>query len=53
MDKENKFLYALSSNQAWAGYKSHQNPAFFKNLASGQSPSICKFICNANVPLKL
>lgn len=49
MDKENKFLYALSSNQAWAGYKSHQNPAFFKNLASGQSPSICKFNCNVSV----
>ncbi|KAF3801691.1 Carbonic anhydrase [Colletotrichum gloeosporioides] len=40
---QNKFLYALSSNQAWAGYKSHQNPAFFKNLATGQSPSIRRF----------
>ncbi|KAL2879173.1 hypothetical protein SGCOL_005598 [Colletotrichum sp. CLE4] len=46
MDKENKFLYALSSNQAWAGYKSHQNPAFFKNLASGQSPSILWLGCS-------
>ncbi|KAF4781273.1 carbonic anhydrase [Colletotrichum scovillei] len=43
---QNKFLYALSSNQAWAGYKSHQNPAFFKNLASGQSPSILWLGCS-------
>ncbi|KAF4861835.1 carbonic anhydrase [Colletotrichum chrysophilum] len=43
---QNKFLYALSSNQAWAGYKSHQNPAFFKNLATGQSPSILWLGCS-------
>lgn len=37
------FQYALSSNGAWAGYKSHQNPDFFPKLASGQSPQIRKF----------
>lgn len=36
------FSYALSSNAAWAGYKAHQNPSFFPNLASGQSPQIRK-----------
>ncbi|WYZ35638.1 hypothetical protein EsH8_X_000285 [Colletotrichum jinshuiense] len=43
---QNKFLYALSSNQAWAGYKSHQNPQFFQKLASGQSPSILWLGCS-------
>lgn len=38
---ENQYHYALSSNQAWAGYKSHQNPSFFRNQASGETPSIC------------
>ncbi|KAL1842294.1 hypothetical protein VTK73DRAFT_3154 [Phialemonium thermophilum] len=37
---EDAFLYALSSNNAWAGYKAHQNPSFFSKLASGQSPQI-------------
>ncbi|KAK6956786.1 hypothetical protein Daesc_002066 [Daldinia eschscholtzii] len=40
MAAEDAFAYALSSNQAWAGYKGHQNPDFFPKLASGQSPSI-------------
>ncbi|CAI4215423.1 unnamed protein product [Parascedosporium putredinis] len=35
---EDKYHYALSSNQAWAGYKSHQNPVFFKNQAIGETP---------------
>jgi hypothetical protein len=39
---EDSFLYALSSNNAWAGYKAHQNPNFFPKLASGQSPQIRK-----------
>jgi hypothetical protein len=39
---EDAFLYALSSNNAWAGYKGHQNPNFFPKLASGQSPQIRK-----------
>lgn len=37
---ENSYLYALSSNNAWASYKAHQNPNFFAKLASGQSPQI-------------
>jgi len=41
---EDKYQYALNSNQAWAGYKSYQNPSFFKNLASGQAPQIRKLI---------
>ena len=44
---EDSFLYALSSNNAWAGYKAHQNPGFFPKLASGQSPQI------RNAPLSL
>ncbi|KAK8069649.1 carbonic anhydrase [Apiospora phragmitis] len=40
------FTYALSSNQAWAGYKSHQNPNFFPTLASGQSPTILWLGCS-------
>lgn len=40
---EDTFLYALSSNNAWAGYKAHQNPDFFPKLASGQSPPIRTF----------
>lgn len=39
---EDTFLYALSSNNAWAGYKAHQNPSFFSKLASGQTPQIRK-----------
>lgn len=38
--ERNTFEYALKSNEAWANYKGHQNPAFFEKLASGQSPSI-------------
>lgn len=37
---DDHFAYALSSNQAWAGYKNHQNPTFFPKLAAGQSPTI-------------
>ncbi|KAI0133518.1 carbonic anhydrase [Xylariales sp. AK1849] len=40
------FTYAMSSNQAWAGYKNHQNPSFFPNLATGQSPSILWLGCS-------
>ncbi|KAI3321278.1 carbonic anhydrase [Xylariaceae sp. AK1471] len=40
---EDPFAYALSSNQAWAGYKGHQNPEFFSRLASGQSPEIREY----------
>ncbi|KAK0628995.1 carbonic anhydrase [Bombardia bombarda] len=43
---EDTFLYALSSNNAWAGYKSHQNPQFFPRLASGQSPEILWLGCS-------
>lgn len=43
MAAEDAFAYALSSNQAWAGYKAHQNPDFFPKLAGGQSPAIRKF----------
>ena len=39
---EDSFLYALSSNNAWASYKAHQNPEFFHKLASGQAPEIRK-----------
>jgi len=41
--ERNTFEYALKSNEAWANYKGHQNPAFFEKLASGQSPSIRMF----------
>ncbi|GAB1315968.1 Carbonic anhydrase [Madurella fahalii] len=43
---EDSFLYALSSNNAWAGYKAHQNPQFFPKLASGQSPQILWLGCS-------
>ncbi|KAK1832508.1 carbonic anhydrase [Podospora conica] len=43
---EDTFLYALSSNNAWAGYKAHQNPDFFPTLASGQSPPILWLGCS-------
>ncbi|KAI1411117.1 carbonic anhydrase [Hypoxylon sp. FL1857] len=43
---QDAFAYALSSNQAWAGYKGHQNPDFFPKLASGQSPSILWLGCS-------
>lgn len=42
MSSDNTFHYALSSNNAWAGYKAHQNPQFFPKLAGGQSPEIRK-----------
>ncbi|KAH6647446.1 carbonic anhydrase [Truncatella angustata] len=45
-DTTDPFSYALSSNQAWAGYKSHQNPEFFTKLAGGQSPSILWLGCS-------
>ncbi|AEO64305.1 uncharacterized protein THITE_2110318 [Thermothielavioides terrestris NRRL 8126] len=44
--QEDSFLYALSSNNAWAGYKAHQNPNFFPKLASGQSPQILWLGCS-------
>ena len=37
--KEDAFEFALRSNKAWARYKSHQNPAFFERLATGESPT--------------
>ncbi|KUJ21761.1 carbonate dehydratase [Mollisia scopiformis] len=40
------FDYALKSNEAWANYKGHQNPAFFEKLATGQSPSILWLGCS-------
>ncbi|KAI1473045.1 carbonic anhydrase [Daldinia caldariorum] len=46
MATEDAFAYALSSNQAWAGYKGHQNPDFFPKLASGQSPAILWLGCS-------
>ncbi|KAI1801483.1 carbonic anhydrase [Daldinia bambusicola] len=46
MAAEDAFAYALSSNQAWAGYKGHQNPDFFPKLASGQSPAILWLGCS-------
>ncbi|KAK3945614.1 putative carbonic anhydrase [Diplogelasinospora grovesii] len=44
--EQDPFLYALSSNNAWAGYKAHQNPQFFPKLASGQSPAILWLGCS-------
>ncbi|ESZ99369.1 hypothetical protein SBOR_0239 [Sclerotinia borealis F-4128] len=46
MGSETPFDYALSSNAAWAGYKSHQNPKFFPTMAQGQSPSILWLGCS-------
>ncbi|AEO59027.1 carbonic anhydrase-like protein [Thermothelomyces thermophilus ATCC 42464] len=43
---QDSYLYALSSNNAWAGYKAHQNPNFFPKLASGQSPQILWLGCS-------
>lgn len=40
------FSHALSSNNAWASYKSHQNPSFFPKLAAGQSPTILWLGCS-------
>jgi len=44
-DKDH-FEYALKSNEAWANYKGHQNPAFFEKLANGQSPKILWIGCS-------
>ncbi|KAK0641108.1 carbonic anhydrase [Cercophora newfieldiana] len=44
--QQDTFLYALSSNNAWAGYKAHQNPSFFPKLAAGQSPQILWLGCS-------
>ncbi|KAA8572964.1 hypothetical protein EYC84_003511 [Monilinia fructicola] len=46
MGSETPFDYALSSNAAWAGYKSHQNPKFFPTMAQGQSPTILWLGCS-------
>ncbi|KAK1759656.1 putative carbonic anhydrase [Echria macrotheca] len=46
MADQDSFLYALSSNNAWAGYKAHQNPNFFPKLASGQAPQILWLGCS-------
>ncbi|KAI0477520.1 carbonic anhydrase [Xylariaceae sp. FL0804] len=43
---QDHFSYALSSNQAWAGYKGHQNPDFFPKLAKGQAPAILWLGCS-------
>ncbi|KAL3423781.1 carbonic anhydrase [Phlyctema vagabunda] len=43
---DDHFAYALSSNEAWAGYKNHQNPTFFPKLAAGQSPTILWLGCS-------
>ncbi|KAI0022802.1 carbonic anhydrase [Xylariomycetidae sp. FL0641] len=43
---EDPYAYALSSNQAWAGYKGHQNPEFFSRLAAGQAPGILWLGCS-------
>ncbi|KFX91368.1 hypothetical protein O988_07773, partial [Pseudogymnoascus sp. VKM F-3808] len=40
------FSHALSSNNAWASYKSHQNPSFFPTLATGQTPTILWLGCS-------
>ncbi|KFY18867.1 hypothetical protein V493_08290 [Pseudogymnoascus sp. VKM F-4281 (FW-2241)] len=40
------FSHALSSNASWASYKSHQNPAFFPTLATGQTPTILWLGCS-------
>ncbi|CAD6503770.1 BgTH12-05515 [Blumeria graminis f. sp. triticale] len=42
----NLFDYALKSNDAWANYKGHQNPAFFQKAEAGQSPSILWLGCS-------
>ncbi|KAK4199763.1 putative carbonic anhydrase [Triangularia verruculosa] len=44
--EDDHFLYALSSNNAWAGYKAHQNPHFFPKLADGQTPQILWLGCS-------
>ncbi|KAE8451556.1 hypothetical protein EG329_003629 [Mollisiaceae sp. DMI_Dod_QoI] len=44
--RSDAFEYALKSNEAWANYKGHQNPAFFEKLATGQSPSILWLGCS-------
>ncbi|EFX04445.1 carbonic anhydrase [Grosmannia clavigera kw1407] len=40
------FQYAMSSNNAWAGYKAHQNPSFFQQLATSQTPQILWIGCS-------
>ncbi|KAJ4293928.1 hypothetical protein N0V88_005442 [Collariella sp. IMI 366227] len=46
MAQEDSFLYALSSNDAWASYKAHQNPEFFPKLAEKQTPQILWLGCS-------
>lgn len=41
--EEDKFTYALKSNDAWANYKGHQNPTYFPEMSKGQSPQIRMF----------
>lgn len=43
---DDPYSHALSSNNAWASYKSHQNPAYFEKLAAGQSPTILWLGCS-------
>ncbi|KAH8666769.1 carbonic anhydrase-like protein [Xylariales sp. PMI_506] len=45
-DAADAFEYALDSNEAWAGFKSHQNPEFFTTLAQGQAPKILWLGCS-------
>jgi len=44
--QEDSFAYALKSNEAWANYKGHRNPAFFQKLSQGQTPSILWLGCS-------
>jgi len=44
--EQDKFKYALKSNDAWASYKGHQNDTFFPNLSKGQSPEILWLGCS-------
>lgn len=43
---DDPYSHALSSNNAWASYKAHQNPAYFEKLAAGQSPTILWLGCS-------
>ncbi|CAG8954402.1 hypothetical protein HYFRA_00006029 [Hymenoscyphus fraxineus] len=43
---EDKFTFALKSNDAWANYKGHQNPSYFPEMSKGQAPQILWFGCS-------